>query len=80
MAEGSSDSDQLEHLFPETDNSSDEEFEGFDARDMRRYAKIAGQVPLFCSTPKPKRFTRGDNEHRPEYSSSDGLQNEPDIV
>ena len=79
MAERSSDDDQIEHLFPETDSSGDEEFEGFDARDTRRYAEIADEVPLFCSTPKPKRFRPGDDKRRLEYSSSDGIQNEPDI-
>lgn len=31
-----------------------EEFVGFDARDIRRYAEIANRAPLFSSTPIPK--------------------------
>lgn len=37
-----------------SDTESEEEFEGFTARDARPYVEIAVKAPLFCSTPAPK--------------------------
>ena len=37
-----------------SDTESEEEFEGFTARDARPYVEVAVKAPLFCSTPVPK--------------------------
>ena len=37
-----------------SDTESEEEFEGFTARDARPYVEVAVKASLFCSTPVPK--------------------------
>lgn len=55
-----------------SDTESEEEFEGFTARDARPYVEIAAKAPLFCSTPAPKaKRARVERENRWSTSSDD---------
>ena len=57
-------------LFSETE--SEEEFEGFTARDARPYVEVAVKAPLFCSTPVPKvKRTRVERDELLSTSSDD---------
>ena len=61
-------------LFSETE--SEEEFEGFTARDARPYVEVAVKAPLFCSTPVPKvKRTRVESDELLSTSSD----NDPGI-
>ena len=56
-----------------SDSDSEEEFTGFNARDVRPYAAIAIKAPLFSSTPAPKRKrARVESENASSTSSDDG--------
>lgn len=56
-----------------SDTESEEEFEGFTARDARPYVEIAVKAPLFCSTsaPKAKRARVGRENHWSTSSDDD---------
>ena len=55
-----------------SDTESEEEFEGFTARDARPYVEIAVKAPLFCSTPAPKaKRARIESDNHWSTSSDD---------
>ena len=55
-----------------SDTESEEEFEGFTARDARPYVETAVKAPLFCSTPAPKtKRARVESDNHWSTSSDD---------
>ena len=63
------------------EDSDGEQFEGFDARDVRRYAEIASKAPLFCSTPIPraKRVRIERDRESDDSNSLSSLTDDPDV-
>jgi len=67
--------DNIQDLFSDTE-SDIEQFEGFNARDIRPYAEIACKAPLFCPTPVPK----AKRVHIESNDSSTGSLNDNESI